>query len=56
MREGSNYCNQRNFLKICHLQVLPEKHIEAALQALKQGDNTGSITHAEEAKKMLNGS
>lgn len=33
-----------------------EKHIEAALQALKQGDNTGSITHAEEAKKMLNGS
>jgi len=29
---------------------------EAALQALKQGDNTGSITHAEEAKKMLNGS
>jgi uncharacterized protein YycO len=33
-----------------------EKHIEAALQALKQGDNTGSITHAEEAKKMLSGS
>jgi len=33
-----------------------EKHIEAALQALKQGDNTGSITHAEEAKKMVNGS
>lgn len=33
-----------------------EKHIEAALQALKQGDNTGSVTHAEEAKKMLNGS
>lgn len=33
-----------------------EKHIEAALQALKQADNTGSITHAEEAKKMLNGS
>jgi predicted PurR-regulated permease PerM len=32
-----------------------EKHIEAALQALKQGDNTGSITHAEEAKKMLSG-
>ncbi|MGC1133007.1 MAG: hypothetical protein WA941_09295 [Nitrososphaeraceae archaeon] len=32
-----------------------EKHIEAALQALKQGDNTGSITHAEEAKKMFNG-
>jgi hypothetical protein len=30
-----------------------EKHIEAALQALKQGDNTGSITHAEEAKNML---
>ncbi|MGB8085211.1 MAG: hypothetical protein WCF07_02835 [Nitrososphaeraceae archaeon] len=33
-----------------------EKHIEAALQALKQGDNTGSVTHAEEAQKMLNGS
>ena len=33
-----------------------EKHIEAALQALKQGENNGSITHAEEAKKMLNGS
>jgi hypothetical protein len=33
-----------------------EKHIEAALQALKQGDNTGSITHAEEAKKMSSGS
>jgi hypothetical protein len=33
-----------------------EKHIEAALQALKQGDNTGSITHAEEARKMLSGS
>ena len=32
-----------------------EQHIEAALQALKQGDNTGSITHAEEAKKMLSG-
>ena len=31
-----------------------EKHIEAALQALKQGDNTGSVTHAEEAQKMLN--
>jgi hypothetical protein len=30
-----------------------EKHIEAALQALKQGDITGSISHAEEAKKML---
>jgi hypothetical protein len=30
-----------------------EKHIEA-LQALKQGDNTGSITHAEEAQKTLN--
>ena len=28
-----------------------EKHIEAALQALKQGDNTGSITHAEEAEE-----
>jgi type II secretory pathway pseudopilin PulG len=33
-----------------------EKHIEAALQALKQGDNIGSVTHAEEAQKMLNGS
>ena len=33
-----------------------EKHIEAALQALKQGDNTGSVTHAEEAQKMFNGS
>ena len=32
-----------------------EKHIEAALQALKQGDNMGSITHTEEAKKMVNG-
>jgi hypothetical protein len=32
-----------------------EKHIEAALQALTQGDNAGSITHAEEAKKMLSG-
>lgn len=30
-----------------------EKHIEAALQALKQGDNSGSITHAEEAKNTL---
>lgn len=30
-----------------------EKHIEAALQALKQGDNGGSITHAEEAKNTL---
>jgi hypothetical protein len=30
-----------------------EKHIEAALQAMKQGDNTGSITHAEEAQKTL---
>ena len=30
-----------------------EKHIEAALQALKQGDNSGSISHAEEAKKTL---
>ena len=33
-----------------------EKHIEVAIQALNQGDNTGSLTHAEEAKKMLNGS
>jgi len=34
-----------------------EKHVEAALQALKQGDNTGSITHAEaEAKQIVKGS
>jgi len=30
-----------------------EKHIEASLQALKDGDTNGAITHAEEAKKSL---
>jgi hypothetical protein len=30
-----------------------EKHIEASLQALKDGDTSGAITHAEEAKKGL---
>lgn len=30
-----------------------EKHIEASLQALKDGDTNGALTHAEEAKKGL---
>jgi len=30
-----------------------EKHIEASLQALKDNDKNGALTHAEEAKKGL---
>ncbi len=30
-----------------------EKHIEASLKALKDGDTNGALTHAEEAKKGL---
>ncbi len=30
-----------------------EKHIEASLKALKDGDTSGALTHAEEAKKGL---
>lgn len=30
-----------------------EKHIEASLQALKDNDKNGALTHAEEAKKSL---
>ena len=30
-----------------------EKHIEASLKALKEGDTNGALTHAEEAKKGL---
>lgn len=30
-----------------------EKHIEAALQALKDGDTSGAISHAEQAKGGL---
>jgi len=30
-----------------------EKHIEASLQALKDNDKDGALTHAEEAKKGL---
>ncbi len=30
-----------------------EKHVEAALKALKDGDTNGVIFHAEEAKKTL---
>jgi len=30
-----------------------EKHIEASLQALKDNDKNGAVTHAEEAKKSL---
>jgi hypothetical protein len=30
-----------------------EKHIEAALKALKDDDKNGALTHAEEAKKGL---
>ncbi|WP_458747035.1 hypothetical protein [Candidatus Nitrosocosmicus sp. T] len=33
--------------------VNSEKHIEASLKALKEGDTTGAVTHAEEAKKGL---
>lgn len=32
-----------------------EKHIEASLQALKDGDTKGAINHAELAKKSLLG-
>lgn len=31
-----------------------EKHIEASIQALKDGDNKGSITHAQGALDLLN--
>ncbi len=31
-----------------------EKHIEGSLQALKDGDNNGAISHAQLAKNMLN--
>lgn len=31
-----------------------EKHIEASLQALKDGDNKGAITHAQGAIDLLN--
>jgi hypothetical protein len=31
-----------------------EKHIEGSLQALKEGDNKGAISHAQFAKDMLN--
>jgi hypothetical protein len=31
-----------------------EKHIEGSLQALKDGDNNGAISHAQLAKDMLN--
>jgi len=30
-----------------------EKHIEASLKALKEGDTNGALMHAEEAKKGL---
>ena len=30
-----------------------EKHIEASLKALKEGDKNGALMHAEEAKKGL---
>ena len=30
-----------------------EKHIEASLMALKDGDTSGALTHAAEAKKGL---
>lgn len=34
-------------------QVNTEKHIEASLKSLKDGDSNAAITHAEEAKKNL---
>jgi hypothetical protein len=34
--------------------VDPEKRIEAALKALKDGNSNGSISQAEEAKNLLN--
>jgi hypothetical protein len=30
-----------------------EKHVEAAIQALKEGDTNGAISHAEQAKEKL---
>ena len=30
-----------------------EKHVEAAIQALKAGDTNGAISHAEQAKEKL---
>ena len=33
--------------------VNAEKHIEASLQALKEGDSNGAISHAESAKANL---
>jgi hypothetical protein len=33
---------------------ISEKHIEAAIQSLKDGDSNGAITHAQGAKASIN--
>jgi hypothetical protein len=59
VKSGDSNGGRKNLLKAeAALEGNPnaasaEKHVEASLQALKNGDTKGAISHAESAKKGL---